>query len=166
MQERLKTYGYNKLPEETRNPILVRNPTGVCVGSAQTRTPRQRVGVLGRYPQSLDPVVINLTPPLPCPTPPFPLQVYLSYMWNPLSWAMEAAAIIAIALLDYADFALIVALLLVNSTISYVEEANADKAIKALASGELLWFWGRDREGRGASPCPPTWQPPALALMP
>lgn len=63
------------------------------------------------------------------PTP----QVYLSYMWNPLSWAMEAAAIIAIALLDYADFALIVALLLVNATISYVEEANADKAIKALA---------------------------------
>ena len=31
--------------------------------------------------------------------------------WNPLSWAMEAAAIIAIAILDYADFALIVALL-------------------------------------------------------
>ena len=29
-------------------------------------------------------------------------------MWNPLSWAMEAAAILAIALLDYADFALIV----------------------------------------------------------
>lgn len=36
---------------------------------------------------------------------------------------------------DYADFALIVALLLVNATISYVEEANADKAIKALTSG-------------------------------
>lgn len=55
-------------------------------------------------------------------------------MWNPLSWAMEAAAIIAIALLDYADFALIVALLLTNATISYVEESNADKAIKALTS--------------------------------
>jgi H+-transporting ATPase len=74
-------------------------------------------------------------------------------MWNPLSWAMEAAAIIAIALLDYADFALILALLLVNATISYVEEANADKAIKALTSGEgapillpglpaLLFHWG------------------------
>ena len=56
-------------------------------------------------------------------------------MWNPLSWAMEAAAILAIALLDYVDFALIVALLIVNATISYVEEANADKAIKALTSG-------------------------------
>ena len=56
-------------------------------------------------------------------------------MWNPLSWAMEAAAIIAIALLDFADFALILALLFVNATISFVEEANADKAIKALTSG-------------------------------
>jgi hypothetical protein len=32
--------------------------------------------------------------------------------------------------LDYADFALIVALLLVNATISFIEESNADKAIK------------------------------------
>ena len=62
------------------------------------------------------------------------LLVYLGYMWNPLSWAMEAAAIIAIALLDYVDFALIIALLLTNATISYVEESNADKAIKALTS--------------------------------
>eukprot|EP00195_Chlamydomonas_chlamydogama_P015211 CAMPEP_0202890410 /NCGR_PEP_ID=MMETSP1392-20130828/817_1 /ASSEMBLY_ACC=CAM_ASM_000868 /TAXON_ID=225041 /ORGANISM="Chlamydomonas chlamydogama, Strain SAG 11-48b" /LENGTH=1114 /DNA_ID=CAMNT_0049573971 /DNA_START=250 /DNA_END=3594 /DNA_ORIENTATION=+ len=63
-----------------------------------------------------------------------PLWVFLGYMWNPLAWAMEIAAIISIALLDYADFALIVALLLVNSVISYVEESNADKAIKALTA--------------------------------
>jgi H+-transporting ATPase len=44
-------------------------------------------------------------------------QVYLGYLWNPLSWAMEVAALLAIILLDYADFALIVALLLVNATI-------------------------------------------------
>lgn len=77
-EKRLKEYGPNKLPEQSRNPILV----------------------------------------------------FLGYMWNPLAWAMEVAAILAIALLDYADFALIVALLLVNSTISYIEESNADKAIK------------------------------------
>lgn len=63
-----------------------------------------------------------------------PFLVYLGYMWNPLSWAMEVAAIIAIALLDYADFCLIVALLFLNATISYVEESNADKAIKALTA--------------------------------
>lgn len=82
VQKRLAEYGPNKLPEDTKNPILV----------------------------------------------------YLSYMWNPLSWAMEAAAILAIALLDYADFALIVGLLILNATISYVEESNADKAIKALTA--------------------------------
>mmetsp|Transcript_24189 Transcript_24189/g.43300 ORF Transcript_24189/g.43300 Transcript_24189/m.43300 type:complete len:1063 (-) Transcript_24189:267-3455(-) len=63
-----------------------------------------------------------------------PILVFLGYMWNPLSWAMEAAAIVAICLLDYGDFALIVSLLLLNSVISYVEESNADQAIKALAA--------------------------------
>eukprot|EP00879_Flechtneria_rotunda_P000132 GHRR01000195.1.p1 GENE.GHRR01000195.1~~GHRR01000195.1.p1 ORF type:complete len:605 (+),score=166.88 GHRR01000195.1:2516-4330(+) len=62
-----------------------------------------------------------------------PLLRFLGYLWNPLSWAMEVAAILAIILLDYADFALIVGLLLLNATISFVEESNADKAIKALA---------------------------------
>ena len=80
--ERLAEYGPNKLPESTRNALLV----------------------------------------------------YLGYMWNPLSWAMEVAAVIAIALLDYADFCLIIALLFLNATISYVEESNADKAIKALTA--------------------------------
>ena len=49
-----------------------------------------------------------------------PFLVFLGYLWNPLSWAMEVAAILAIILLDYADFALIVALLLVNATIRCV----------------------------------------------
>lgn len=38
-------------------------------------------------------------------------------MWNPLSWAMEIAAIIAISLIDYVDFILIVALLFINASI-------------------------------------------------
>jgi H+-transporting ATPase len=81
-QQRLVEFGPNKLPESSRNPILV----------------------------------------------------FLGYMWNPLSWAMEAAAIIAIALLDYADFALICGLLILNATISFYEESSADNAIKALAA--------------------------------
>lgn len=46
-----------------------------------------------------------------------PFLVFLGYLWNPLSWAMEVAALLAIILLDYADFCLIIALLLVNATI-------------------------------------------------
>ncbi|XP_044494134.1 plasma membrane ATPase 1-like isoform X2 [Mangifera indica] len=75
---------------------------------------------------------------------------FLSFMWNPLSWVMEAAAIMAIALAhggfnlrdesfilqgkdpDYHDFVGILVLLLINSTISFIEENNAGNAAAAL----------------------------------
>jgi H+-transporting ATPase len=63
-----------------------------------------------------------------------PILRFLSFMWNPLSWAMETAAIIAIGLVDYIDFILIVLLLLINSSIGYYEEAAAGDAIAALES--------------------------------
>ncbi|CAN4086088.1 unnamed protein product [Withania somnifera] len=60
-------------------------------------------------------------------------------MWNPLSWVMEAAAIMAIALAngggkppDWQDFVGIITLLLINSTISFIEENNAGNAAAAL----------------------------------
>lgn len=60
-------------------------------------------------------------------------------MWNPLSWVMEAAALVAIALSngggeppDWPDFVGIVLLLLVNSAIGFYEERNAGNAVKAL----------------------------------
>ena len=65
-------------------------------------------------------------------------------MWNPLSWAMEIAAIIAIALLDYPDFALIMGLLLINATISYIEESSADAAIKASGGGHMSVRYARE----------------------
>jgi H+-transporting ATPase len=64
---------------------------------------------------------------------------FLSFMWNPLSWVMEGAALVAIALSngggeppDWQDFVGIVLLLIVNSTIGFVEERNAGNAVKAL----------------------------------
>jgi H+-transporting ATPase len=60
-------------------------------------------------------------------------------MWNPLSWVMEGAALVAIALSngggrapDWPDFVGIVLLLFINSTIGFVEERNAGNAVKAL----------------------------------
>jgi len=61
-----------------------------------------------------------------------PILRFLSFMWNPLSWAMEVAAIIAIGLVDYIDFILIFSLLILNSSIGYYEEAAAGDAIAAL----------------------------------
>ncbi|GFZ00702.1 H[+]-ATPase 7 [Actinidia rufa] len=64
---------------------------------------------------------------------------FLGFMWNPLSWVMEAAAIMAIGLAhgggksaDYQDFFGIVILLIINSTISFIEENNAGNAAAAL----------------------------------
>ncbi|CAN1328156.1 ATPase 8, plasma membrane-type [Linum perenne] len=69
---------------------------------------------------------------------------FLGFMWNPLSWVMEAAAIMAIVLAngggkppggkppDWQDFLGIVVLLIINSTISFIEENNAGNAAAAL----------------------------------
>lgn len=64
---------------------------------------------------------------------------FLGFMWNPLSWVMEVAAIMAIALAngggkppDWQDFVGIIILLIINSTISFIEENNAGNAAAAL----------------------------------
>ncbi|CAI9754138.1 unnamed protein product [Fraxinus pennsylvanica] len=70
------------------------------------------------------------------------LLKFLGFMWNPLSWVMECAAIIAIALAngegkppDWQDFIGIAVLLVINSTISFIEENNAGNAAAALMAG-------------------------------
>ncbi|KAE8735686.1 Plasma membrane ATPase 4 [Hibiscus syriacus] len=67
---------------------------------------------------------------------------FLGFMWNPLSWVMEFAAIMAICLAngggkppDWQDFIGIVSLLFINSTISFIEENNACNAAAALMAG-------------------------------
>ncbi|XWS20508.1 hypothetical protein CRYUN_Cryun31cG0107500 [Craigia yunnanensis] len=67
---------------------------------------------------------------------------FLGFMWNPLSWVMEIAAIMAICLAngggkppDWQDFVGIVSLLFINSTISFIEENNAGNAAAALMAG-------------------------------
>ncbi|KAK7285705.1 hypothetical protein RJT34_20483 [Clitoria ternatea] len=64
---------------------------------------------------------------------------FLGFMWNPLSWVMEAAALMAIILAngggegpDWQDFVGIICLLVINSTISFLEENNAGNAAAAL----------------------------------
>ncbi|KAK8953982.1 Plasma membrane ATPase 4 [Platanthera zijinensis] len=67
------------------------------------------------------------------------LLKFLGFMWNPLSWVMETAAIMAIAArgkdTDWQDFIGILVLLVINSTISFIEENNAGNAAAALMAG-------------------------------
>jgi H+-transporting ATPase len=53
-------------------------------------------------------------------------------MWNPLSWAMEVGVILSIIVADWPDVGLILALLVINSSIAYYEETQAGNAIAAL----------------------------------
>ncbi|OAV98442.1 H+-transporting ATPase [Puccinia triticina 1-1 BBBD Race 1] len=68
-----------------------------------------------------------------------PLFLFLSFMWNPLSWVMEGAALVAIGLSngqgrppDWQDFLGIVLLLFINAGIGFYEERSAGNAVKAL----------------------------------
>ncbi|XP_052108173.1 ATPase 1, plasma membrane-type-like isoform X2 [Arachis duranensis] len=68
---------------------------------------------------------------------------FLGFIWNPLLWVMELAAIMAAIALaiggneppDWQDFLGIVVLLIINSTIRFIKENNAGKAAAALMAG-------------------------------
>jgi H+-transporting ATPase len=67
---------------------------------------------------------------------------FLGFMWNPLSWVMEITAIMATALEngdnkppDWQYFLGVVVLLVINFTISFIEEKNARNATSALMEG-------------------------------
>ncbi|GLU01166.1 hypothetical protein SLE2022_184880 [Rubroshorea leprosula] len=67
---------------------------------------------------------------------------FLGFMWNPFSWVMEAAAIMAFVMANWGgrppswlEFVGIVVLLLINSTISFIEENKAGNAAAALMAG-------------------------------
>ncbi|KAJ7462014.1 hypothetical protein FB451DRAFT_1371056 [Mycena latifolia] len=61
-----------------------------------------------------------------------PFLQFLLFMWNPLSWVMEAAALVASRAPDWEDFLGITLLLLLNSAIGFYEERGAGNAVKAL----------------------------------
>jgi H+-transporting ATPase len=67
------------------------------------------------------------------------IMQFLSFVLNPLSYVMEAAAVVAIAVAngqgeapDWEDFVGILLLLLLNATVGYVEESKAGDAVEAL----------------------------------
>lgn len=100
--------------------LLQSNNEGLTDSEAE-----RRIGIFG--PNAIESEEVN------------PILQFLSFMWNPLSWVMEGAAIVAIALSngegkapDWPDFVGIVLLLLINATIGFIEERSAGNAVKAL----------------------------------
>jgi H+-transporting ATPase len=61
-----------------------------------------------------------------------PLLKFLSYFWGPIPWMIEAAATLSLVVRHWADFGIILALLIVNAVVGFWEEHQASNAIAAL----------------------------------
>ncbi|PTW49639.1 plasma-membrane proton-efflux P-type ATPase [Rhodovulum kholense] len=60
------------------------------------------------------------------------LKRIFGYFWGPIPWLIEIAAILSLVLSDWADFGVILAMLLVNAGVGFFEENKADSAIALL----------------------------------
>ncbi|MFN2196771.1 MAG: plasma-membrane proton-efflux P-type ATPase [Anaerolineales bacterium] len=61
-----------------------------------------------------------------------PLVTFFSYFWGPIPWMIEAAAILSLLVKHWADFFIILTLLIVNAIIGFWEEYQAGNTIAAL----------------------------------
>lgn len=55
-----------------------------------------------------------------------------SYLWAPIPWMIEVAAVLAAVLQNWDDFAIILTLLVVNATVGFWEEYQSGNAVAAL----------------------------------
>lgn len=62
------------------------------------------------------------------------LKQILGYFWGPIPWMIEVAAILSLVNKDWADFVIILALLLINAVIGFWQEHKASNALDALKS--------------------------------
>jgi H+-transporting ATPase len=87
-----------------------------------------------------------------------PLRALLTYFWGPIPWMIETAVILSGVLRHWADFSIILLLLLANAMIGFWEEHQAGKAIAALKA-QLAIKARVKRDGKWGTP-------PARELVP
>lgn len=61
-----------------------------------------------------------------------PLRQFLGYFWGPIPWMIEIAAVLSAVVAHWADFAIIMTLLLVNAGVGFWQEHKAGNAIAML----------------------------------
>jgi H+-transporting ATPase len=67
-----------------------------------------------------------------------PLLEFLSHFYGPIPWMIEAAAILSALVKHWADFIIILVLLLANAVVGFWEEYQAGNAIAALKANLAL----------------------------
>ncbi len=60
------------------------------------------------------------------------LLTFVSYLWGPIAWMIEVAAILSLVVGHWADFGIILALLFANAAVGFWEEYQASNTIAAL----------------------------------
>jgi H+-transporting ATPase len=61
-----------------------------------------------------------------------PLLKFLGYFWGPIPWMIEVAAVLSGAVQHWADFTIILALLVFNAVVGFWQEYQAGNAVEAL----------------------------------
>ena len=87
-----------------------------------------------------------------------PLLKFLGYFWGPIPWMIEVAVILSGAVRHWADFFIILVLLVANGVVGYSEEHQAGNAIDALKA-KLATTARVRRDGQWLTP-------PARELVP
>jgi H+-transporting ATPase len=86
------------------------------------------------------------------------LRALLAYFWGPIPWMIEIAVVLSAVLAHWADFFIILLLLVANAAVGFSEEHQAGKAIAALKAQLAIKARVR-RDGKWTTP-------PARELVP
>ncbi len=62
----------------------------------------------------------------------------VGYFWGPIPWMIEAAALLSLLRLDWADFSVVMGLLIYNAVIGFWQDSKAASALAALKKGLAL----------------------------
>jgi H+-transporting ATPase len=80
-----------------------------------------------------------------------PFLKFLTYLWGPIPWMIEAAVVLSAIARHWPDFAIILVLLLANAGVGFLEEHQAGNAIAALKA-KLATRARVERDGQWTTP--------------